>query len=107
LLERRWGEVSGKEIVQIFERTAGGKIVLQNRKQHVPYVGKLHIAFVKQHLETVVRKAVHLFLGGGNDFRVTVTGVDNRNAGGKVDVPTSFNVPHLSILFSEDKSGAE
>jgi hypothetical protein len=54
-----------------------------------------------------VRKAVHLFLGGGNDFRVTVTGVDNRNAGGKVDVPTSFNVPHLSILFSEDKSGAE
>ena len=53
---------------------------------------------IRQHLKTSVREAIDLRLDGADQGGVAMTGIEHRNAAGKVDVSLAFHVPDFGVF---------
>ena len=64
---------------------------------------ELDIGLVRDHLKARVRVQLELCLDRGDHVRMTVAGVQHRNAAGKVDVALCFDVPQLRVAAARDE----
>jgi hypothetical protein len=71
-------EISGRECIQAFRQA--------------------HVGLVGDDVETGVRECLSLLRDGGHDLWVPVSGIQNRDAGGKIDETPAVDVPNFRIL---------
>ncbi len=87
-------------------RTGGDEDGLLGRRtwcQAIQLLGQFDGDLVRRDHEAGVRECLELPGRRGLHLRVEVTGVDHRDAGGKINVTTAFRVPELRVPGSLDK----
>jgi len=68
------------------------------RRDAVQPLGQVHVVLVRNDLVAGMGEAVELCLDGLDHLGMAMTGVDDRDAAGEVDIAVALDVPDLGIL---------
>ena len=81
---------TGRQKHRFFGEIPGGESVQPLRQPHVRFIGR--------HVKTGVCKGFRLLRNGRHHPRVTVSGVEYRDPGGKIDIAPAVDVPQLRVF---------